>query len=103
MVLVGLTSDQTVTATVAADAMVMFSLTGNLNSAFSQTALGGVIEQASANLVASGGLLAVGRDIRLDTKVYVIPPETRIYSIAIETRIDSIDSETRIFTIRSTR
>jgi hypothetical protein len=103
MVLVGLTSDQTVTATVAADAMVMFSLTGNLNSAFSQTALGGVIEQASADLVASGGLLAVGRDIRLDTKVYVIPPETRIYSIAAETRIDSIDSETRIFTIRSTR
>jgi len=103
MVLVGLTSDQTVTATVAADAMVMLSLTGNLNSAFSQTALGGVIEQASADLVASGGLLAVGRDIRLDTKVYVIPPETRIYSIAAETRIDNIDSETRIFTIRSTR
>jgi hypothetical protein len=103
MVLVGLSSDQTVTATVAADAMVMFSLTGNLNSAFSQTALGGVIEQLSADLVASGGLLAVGRDIRLDTKVYVIPPETRIYSIAAETRIDSIDSETRIFTIRSTR
>ena len=103
MVLVGLTSNQTATATVAANAMVMFSLTGNLNSAFSQTALGGVIEQLSADLVASGGLLAVGRDIRLDTKVYVIPPETRIYSIAIETRIDSIDSETRIFTIRSTR
>jgi hypothetical protein len=103
MVLVGLTSDQIIIATVSVTGTVIFSGFVENEGQFTLLGLGSIIKQLSADLVASGGLLAIGRDIRLDTKVYVIPPETRIYSIAAETRIDSIDSETRIYTIRSTR
>ena len=53
-----------------------------------------------ANLVASGGLMVIGKIIKVDTYVYVIPSETRIHIINSETRKYAISSETRKYTIR---
>jgi hypothetical protein len=41
----------------------------------------------------NGGVLVVGKDIRLDAIVYKIPGETRTYKITGETRIYKIRSK----------
>jgi hypothetical protein len=93
-------STMSVVATMSMSITKLVTTSATLVSTASFTAAGTRQRNATATLIANGGVLVVGKVIKVDTYVYEIPSETRIHIIASETRKYTIRSETRKHTIR---
>ena len=93
-------STMSMVATMAVTITKLISTSATLVSTVSFAAAGTRRRNATATLIANGGVLVVGKVIKVDTYVYEIPAETRIHIINSETRKYTIRSETRKYTIR---
>ena len=95
----GITCAISATAQINTVANTTQGFRSNLISVASATARAGKRVTASANLPSITSSLSVGRKLRIEQNVYLIPRENTMHSIERESRSHTIRSETRITSI----